>query len=233
MLLERRTILRAGLLAPFAPLTTFAQGQQGFALPKLDYAYDALEPAIDAQTMTIHHTKHHQAYVDNLNKALAAHADLKSLSIEELLRRGEKLPPAVQTAVRNNGGGHANHSLFWKLLSKKGSAPAGALKVAIDKAFGSRAGLEDKLMAAGLGQFGSGWSWLVLNRDRQLEVRASANQDSPLQMGQVPLAGIDVWEHAYYLRYQNRRADYLKAVMPLLNWDFVSAQYEAALKEMA
>ncbi len=198
-----------------------------FTLPKLPYAVDALEPYIDARTMEIHHGKHHQAYVDNLNKALSGQTRLAGWSLDELLRRIGEVPESIRTAVRNHGGGHANHSLFWQLLAPpRQSGPSAALQKAIEAAFGSRNALEDKLKAAGMQVFGSGWAWLSLDAQNRLIVHGLPNQDSPLMENRRPLLGIDVWEHAYYLKYQNRRADYLDAVMRLINWDFVSDRFE-------
>jgi len=197
-------------------------------LPKLPYAFDALEPHIDARTMEIHHGKHHQAYVDNLNKALAQAPELAGKPVEALLRGFASVPDAIKTAVRNHGGGHANHSLFWEVLGPHGGgAPTGALGQAIDGAFGSFAALQEKLTNAAAGQFGSGWGWLVL-ADGKLDVLARPNQDSPLAEGKTPILGVDVWEHAYYLRYQNRRADYLKAWWNVVRWDKVAERFAAA-----
>ncbi|MFN7940936.1 MAG: superoxide dismutase [Thermoanaerobaculia bacterium] len=197
-------------------------------LPKLPYAFDALEPHIDARTMEIHHDKHHQAYVDNLNKALATAPEQESKSVEDLLRGFSSVPAAIQTAVRNHGGGHANHSLFWEVMGPRaGGAPAGELAKAIDASFGGFAGLQEKLSAAAGGQFGSGWGWLVV-ADGKLEIFARPNQDSPLMEGKTPILGVDVWEHAYYLHYQNRRADYLKAWWNVVRWDKVAERYSKA-----
>jgi Fe-Mn family superoxide dismutase len=196
-------------------------------LPKLPYAFDALEPHIDARTMEIHHGKHHQAYVTNLNKALEQAPALADRSIDDLLRDFASVPDAIKTAVRNHGGGHANHSLFWDVMGPGGRAPSGELAGAIDGAFGSLAGLQEKLSAAAMGQFGSGWGWLVV-ADGKLDVVARPNQDSPLMEGKTPILGVDVWEHAYYLNYQNRRADYLKAWWNVVHWDKVAARYAAA-----
>lgn len=197
-------------------------------LPKLTYAFDALEPHVDARTMEIHHGKHHQAYVDNLNKALANEPELAKKSVEDLLRSFASVPASIQTAVRNHGGGHANHSLFWEIMGPGGGgAPEGALATAIDAAFGSFTALQEKLNAAAMGQFGSGWGWLVV-ADGKLEVVARPNQDSPLAEGKTPVLGVDVWEHAYYLHYQNRRADYLKAWWNTVRWDKVAARYAQA-----
>jgi len=207
-----------------------------YELPPLPYAKDALEPYIDAMTMEIHHDKHHGAYVTNVNKAIAGKADLEQKSVEDLIGNLEAVPPDIRNAVRNNGGGHANHSMFWKLLAPKaGGAPGGALAEEIAKTFGSFESFKEKFEAAGLTRFGSGWAWLVLNRGK-LEICSTANQDSPL-MGKivtgaegVPVLGCDVWEHAYYLKYQNRRGEYLKAFWNVVNWPQVLSNYEAARK---
>ena len=197
-------------------------------LPKLTYAFDALEPHIDARTMEIHHGKHHQAYVDNLNKALANAPELAKLAVEDLLRGFATVPEAIRTAVRNHGGGHANHSLFWEIMgANAGGSPTGALATAIDGAFGSFTALQEKVNAAAMGQFGSGWGWLVV-ADGKLDVIARPNQDSPLAEGKTPLLGVDVWEHAYYLDYQNRRADYLKAWWNTVRWDKVAERFAQA-----
>lgn len=203
-------------------------------LPPLPYAKDALEPHIDAQTMEIHHGKHHNAYVTNLNKAIAGNAALEAKSIDALIRDLNAVPDNIRGAVRNNGGGHFNHSLFWKVLGPKaGGAPAGKLAEAINAAFGSFDAFKEKVEAAGAGRFGSGWAWLVVHGGK-LEVVSTANQDNPI-MGKAiagcegtPIFGIDVWEHAYYLKYQNRRPDYLKAVWNVVNWAEVAKNYEAA-----
>ncbi len=199
-----------------------------YELPKLPYAFDALEPHIDARTMEIHHGKHHQAYVTNVNKALEGQAALSAKSVEALISDLNSVPEAIRTAVRNNGGGHANHSMFWTSMKKGGGGePGGALSAAIAAAFGNVAGFKEKFNAAGMGRFGSGWAWLSLNKG-VLEVHSTANQDSPLMEGKKPLLGCDVWEHAYYLNYQNRRADYLAAWWNVVNWDAVAARYAAA-----
>jgi len=199
-----------------------------YELPKLPYAFDALEPHLDARTMEIHHDKHHQAYVDNLNKALAGAPELAKLAVEDLLRGFAAVPEAIRTAVRNHGGGHANHSLFWEIMgSGAGGAPSAKLATAIDAAFGSFTALQEKVNAAATGQFGSGWGWLVV-ADGKLEVIARPNQDSPLAEGKTPLLGVDVWEHAYYLKYQNRRADYLKAWWNVVRWDKVAERLARA-----
>jgi len=192
-------------------------------LPKLPYPFNALEPAVDAKTMEIHHGKHHAAYVTNLNKALEAHPDLQKKGVEELVSNLGAVPEAVRAAVRNNGGGHANHSMFWQILGpKKGGDPKGAIGDAITSAFGSFAKFKEQFAAAALGRFGSGWAWLVKNKQGKLEITSTANQDSPLMEGQKPVLGLDVWEHAYYLHYQNRRADYVNAWWSVIDWDAVA-----------
>ena len=193
-----------------------------FELPKLAYAYDALEPHIDARTMEIHHTKHHQAYVTNLNKAVESAPQLAGKSLEELLRGVSTAPESVRTAIRNHGGGHHNHSLFWNVMGPGGGgAPTGELAQEIDATFGGFSQLQEKLNAVATGQFGSGWGWLAV-ADGKLEVFARPNQDSPLMEGKVPILGVDVWEHAYYLKYQNRRPDYLTAWWSTVRWDKVA-----------
>jgi Fe-Mn family superoxide dismutase len=197
-------------------------------LPALPYGHNALEPHIDAQTMEIHHGKHHQAYVDNLNKAIEG-TDAANLSLEELVKNISKYP----AAVRNNGGGHFNHSLFWTVLGPNAKAgPEGKLADAINEAFGGLDALKEKMSTAGATRFGSGWAWLIV-KDGKLEVTSTPNQDNPLmdvaEVKGTPIFGIDVWEHAYYLKYQNKRPDYLKAIWSVVNWDEVSKRYEAAL----
>jgi Fe-Mn family superoxide dismutase len=187
-------------------------------LPSLPYAFDALEPHIDAKTMEIHHGKHHQAYVTNLNAALDKHPELHSKSVEDLLRDISAVPEDIRTAVRNNGGGHANHSMFWQVMGPgAGGAPTGAIAQAIDASFGGFDKFKDEVKKAGVGRFGSGWAW-VLNQGGKLVVESSANQDSPLMEGKKIVFGVDVWEHAYYLKYQNRRPDYLDAWWNVVNW---------------
>src|SRR4051812_5952246 len=196
-------------------------------LPALQYAFDALEPHIDAQTMQIHHDKHHQAYVDNLNKALAG-TDGAGKTLEELMNNISAYP----AAVRNNGGGHYNHTLFWSILGANGGALSGDLANAINEAFGSVEGLKEKMNAAGTTRFGSGWAWLIV-KDGKLEVTSTPNQDNPLMdvadVKGTPILGIDVWEHAYYLKYQNRRPEYLTNIWNVINWDSVAHRYKAAL----
>ena len=198
-----------------------------FELPALPYAYDALEPHIDAKTMQIHHGKHHQAYVDNATKALDG-TEWANTPVEDVVKSLDKLPEAIRGAVRNNAGGHANHALFWTILSANGGTPAGALAAAIDSTFGGLDQLKAAINDAGVKRFGSGWSWLVVSNGA-LEVVSTANQDSPLTDGKTPILGIDVWEHAYYLNYQNRRPDYLAAIWNVINWDEVARRYAAAI----
>jgi superoxide dismutase, Fe-Mn family len=200
-----------------------------FSLPEVPYAYDALEPHIDARTMEIHHTKHHQTYVNNLNAALEKAPDVRYDDIDQLLRNFDSIPQEIQTAVRNNGGGHANHSLFWTIMGPNGGGePGGAVGEAIRSAFGDFAGFRDKFANAAKGRFGSGWAWLVVGDGRQVQVTDTANQDSPLMSGQTPVLGLDVWEHAYYLHYPNRRPDYIDAWWNVVNWDEVNRRFEGA-----
>ena len=199
-----------------------------FTLPSLPYAHDALEPHIDTMTMQIHHGKHHNAYVTNLNNAVAG-SEWESMSIEDVCRNIDKVPENIRTVVRNNGGGHANHSLFWNIMAPgKGGAPSGALADAINAKWGSFDEFKAKFKALGVGRFGSGWAWLVVKADGSLDAYSLPNQDSPLMQGDTPLLGVDVWEHAYYLHYQNRRPDYLDAWWNVVNWDAVAANYAAA-----
>jgi len=196
-----------------------------FSVPPLPYAFDALEPHIDARTMEIHHDKHHAAYVTNLNKALAESPDLSKKPIEELLANLNSVPEKIRMAVRNQGGGHYNHTLFWQMMKKGGGGePKGELAKALEKSFGGYSGFKEKLTEAGTKVFGSGWAWLVMEGN-QLKIESSANQDTPLSQGKQPLLGVDVWEHAYYLKYQNRRPDYLAAWFNVINWDFVGDRY--------
>ncbi|WP_214827260.1 superoxide dismutase [Exiguobacterium sp. s26] len=198
-----------------------------FELPQLDYAYDALEPHIDARTMEIHHTKHHNTYVTNVNNALEG-KDVNYSSLEELLQNLDSLPADIQTAVRNNGGGHWNHSFFWKLLQKnENGAPTGELASAIDEAFGSFDAFKEEFTKAATTRFGSGWAWLVV-KNGKLEVTSTPNQDSPIMEGVQPILGLDVWEHAYYLNYQNRRPDYIQAFFHVIDWDYVAKLYADA-----
>ena len=195
------------------------------SLPDLPYANDALEPHIDARTMGIHHGKHHAAYVANLNKALEGHDGLASKSVEDLVADLDALPESIRNAVRNNGGGHANHTLFWDVMGPQGGgAPGGDLASAIDRAFGGFDAMKQQMQTAGMTRFGSGWAWLAKSGD-ELEILSTANQDSPLSLGKTPLLGVDVWEHAYYLHYQNRRADYLGAWWNVVRWDKVAERF--------
>ncbi|UII54882.1 superoxide dismutase SodA [Cytobacillus spongiae] len=199
-----------------------------FELPQLPYAYDALEPHIDKETMNIHHTKHHNAYVTNLNGALEGNEELLSKSVEEVIANLDAVPEAARTAVRNNGGGHANHSLFWSILSPNGGGePTGDLAEAISSKFGSYENFKEEFAKAAATRFGSGWAWLAVNNG-ELEVMSTPNQDSPIMEGKTPILGLDVWEHAYYLNYQNRRPDYINSFWNVVNWDEVSKLYSAA-----
>jgi superoxide dismutase, Fe-Mn family len=198
-----------------------------FALPPLPYAHDALEPHIDKMTMEIHHGKHHAGYVNNLNAALEKHPELQSKSVEDLLRGINSVPEAIRTAVRNNGGGHANHSMFWQIMAPKaGGAPTGAIADAISSTFGGFDAFKEQFNKAGATRFGSGWAWLV-EQNGKLSIESSANQDSPLMDGKKVIMGVDVWEHAYYLKYQNRRADYLSAWWNVVNWAEVNKRLAA------
>lgn len=198
-----------------------------YELPELPYAYDALEPTFDKETMNIHHTKHHNTYVTKLNDAVDGHADLAGKSVEELISNLDTVPEDIRTAVRNNGGGHANHSLFWKTLSPNGGGePTGELADKINAKFGGLDKFKETFEAAAAGRFGSGWAWLVLDNG-DVDVISTPNQDSPLMEGKTPLLGLDVWEHAYYLKYQNRRPEYATAFWNIVNWDEVASNYEA------
>ncbi|MBN2216990.1 MAG: superoxide dismutase [Pirellulales bacterium] len=204
-----------------------------YNLPELPYTYDALEPHIDARTMEIHYKKHHAGYVSNLNTALEGH-DLGSPTVEDLVASVHSLPEEIRTAVRNQGGGHANHSLFWTILSGNGGGqPTGELADAIKQWFGGFSHLHELLTKAALGRFGSGWAWLTLDGNQQLVVESTPNQDSPLMLGRTPILGIDVWEHAYYLKYQNRRADYVDAIFNVIDWNAVAERYSEALHRSA
>jgi Fe-Mn family superoxide dismutase len=197
-----------------------------YELPALPYDYSALEPHIDTQTMQLHHDKHHAAYVNNLNAALQNNSEFASLPIDELVRRLNDVPENIRTAVRNNGGGHANHSMFWKIMTPNGGGePTGELASAIQQAFGSFDAFKTAFNDAGTKRFGSGWAWLVLDRNGKLQVMSTANQDSPLTEGLYPVMGNDVWEHAYYLKYQNRRPEYLNAWWNVVNWDEIASRY--------
>lgn len=233
--ISRRHALKQTAMAAAAtlaiPLAQGAEAPAPFKLPPLAYATDALEPHIDAQTMQIHHDRHHAAYVAGLNKAVASAPSLAGKSVEQLLAGLPQVPEEVRGAVRNHGGGHANHTLFWRLLKKNGGKPSGELLKAIDKSFGNATSCQEKLTDAALKQFGSGWAWLSVDAAGQLKVESTANQDSPLSSGRTPLLGIDVWEHAYYLKYQNRRADYVTAIFNVIDWDVVAENYLAATRK--
>jgi Fe-Mn family superoxide dismutase len=199
-----------------------------FTLPALPYAFDALEPHIDARTMEIHHGKHHQTYINNLNAALESHADLQSKSLEDLLKSISSLPADIQNAVRNNGGGHANHTLFWEIMAPGGNSDISAeLSSAINAAFGSMDAFKEAFAKAGTTRFGSGWAWLIVEKGGAVSVTSTPNQDTPVMEGKTPILGLDVWEHAYYLNYQNRRPDYIKAWWNVVNWAEVSRRYAA------
>ena len=196
-----------------------------FSLPQLPYAYDALEPHIDARTMEIHHTKHHQAYVNNVNAALEKAPEWQSKSLDDLMRGINSVPEAVRTAVRNNGGGHWNHSLFWQIMGpNKGGEPSGKLAAAIKSSFGDFAKFKEQFAAAATTRFGSGWAWLVDEGNGKLSITSTPNQDNPLMEGKKAILGLDVWEHAYYLKYQNRRPDYIGAWWNVVNWDAVASR---------
>ncbi len=200
-----------------------------FTLPPLGYDYAALEPHIDARTMEIHHTKHHQAYVTNLNAAVEKAPELQDKSLEWLLQNLSSVPEAVRNAVRNNGGGHWNHSFFWQIIGPKaGGDPTGAVGDAINKSFGDFSKLKEQLNASGLARFGSGWAWVVADKGGKLSIESSPNQDTPVSDKKTPILGVDLWEHAYYLKYQNRRADYLAAWWNVVNWAEVTKRFEAA-----
>jgi Fe-Mn family superoxide dismutase len=198
-------------------------------LPPLPYDYDALEPHIDQQTMRIHHDKHHQGYVSKLNAALEKHPKFDDLSVEELLRKLNEVPEDIRTAVRNNGGGHANHTLFWSIMSPDGGGePSGDLAKAIKNSFSDFNSFKEKLTDTASGQFGSGWGWLSLDQKGKLIIESTPNQDNPLSQGRTPILGVDVWEHAYYLKYQNKRGDYLQAWWNTVDWDAVAKRYAEA-----
>lgn len=200
-------------------------------LPELPYPYEALEPHIDAATMRFHHDKHHATYVKNLNAALEKHPQLKGRTVEQLLRDLNSVPEDIRRTVRNNGGGHVNHSMFWRIMKPKGGGePTGAIASAINQNFGNFAAFKKQFNEAGASRFGSGWAWLVRTKDGKLAVTSTGNQDSPLSEGNYPIMGNDVWEHAYYLKYQNRRADYLDAWWNVLNWDEINNRFAAASK---
>ena len=200
-----------------------------YEVPPLPYAYNALEPHIDDQTMHLHHDKHHAAYVTKLNGAVEKHPDLQKKSPEELIRNLNSLPDDIRGIVRNNGGGHVNHTMFWQIMGpNKGGNPSGGIADAINKAFGSFDAFKEKFEAAGVNQFGSGWAWLVRTKSGEFQVKSTANQDNPMMNGEFPVFGNDVWEHAYYLKYQNRRPDYLKAWWNVVNWDEINKRLSQA-----
>ncbi len=203
-----------------------------YTLPALSFELNALEPHIDQKTMEIHHGKHHQAYVNNLNAALEGQAELQEKNLEELLRNLNDIPEAIRTAVRNNGGGHLNHTLFWEVITpgSGNTTPSGELAEAIDKEFGSFDNFKEAFSQAAATRFGSGWAWLVVNKEGSIEVTSTPNQDNPIMDGKVAILGLDVWEHAYYLNYQNRRPDYISSFYSIINWDVVSQKYDQALK---
>jgi superoxide dismutase, Fe-Mn family len=216
-----------GALAQTSPTTPAVATPEGpFKVPPLPYAYDALEPYIDMETMHIHHDKHHGAYVANLNKAVADYPDVAKMSIEAILTNLDGVPEKIRTAVRNQGGGHYNHSLFWQMLKKDGGEPQGALASAMNQAFGSYGQFKEEWAKTAASVFGSGWAWLTLDANKQLAIEPTHNQDATISEGKQPLLGIDVWEHSYYLKYQNRRPEYVAAFFNVINWDFVSARYE-------
>ncbi|MCM3600935.1 superoxide dismutase [Robertmurraya korlensis] len=202
-----------------------------YTLPTLAYEFNALEPHIDQQTMEIHYGKHHQTYVNNLNAALEGKTELLEKDLESLLKNLNEVPEAIRTAVRNNGGGHLNHTLFWEVIAPAGNAaPSSELAAAIEKAFGNVDSFKAEFTKAALTRFGSGWAWLVVNEQGELEVTSTPNQDNPIMEGKVAILGLDVWEHAYYLNYQNRRPDYIESFFNIINWDAVSSKFEQATK---
>ena len=232
-LLPRRDVLKstgAGVATlALSPLSLLARdGAKGYTLPKLPYAYDALEPSIDAKTMQIHHDLHHKAYVDNANKALAEYPKLLAMPVNELLANIKEVPEKIRPAVINNAGGHSNHTFFWEIMGPKSGKPDGDLAKAIDKAFGGFDDFKKKFATAAATQFGSGWAWLVVNGKGEVEIVQRKNQDSPIMDGLKPVLGIDVWEHAYYLKYNNRRPDYLDAWWDVVNWAKVAEGLKAA-----
>jgi Fe-Mn family superoxide dismutase len=225
------TLLSAARVGAQPAAATVAKGP--YTLPKLSYAYDALEPHIDGRTMEIHHDKHHQAYIDKLNAAVAKHPELGQKPVEQLLRDLNAIPEDIRKDIQNQGGGHANHTFFWKIMGPKGSGqPKGELAQAIDKKFGGFDKLQAQFADAAAKRFGSGWAWLVSGKDG-LEVTSTANQDSPLSIGQTPIIGIDVWEHAYYLKYQNKRPDYVKAWWSVVNWDQAAENFAGARRAVS
>jgi superoxide dismutase, Fe-Mn family len=231
-MLSRRQMLQATAVLAIPSIASAQEKAAGFTLPKLPYAYDALEPHIDAETMTIHHSKHHQAYVTNLNGLLEKNApDMLKKPIEEVLANLKGIPEMARGGVRNNGGGHWNHTFFWNVMAKAGGAPKGDLLKAIDDSFGSLDKFKVAFNTAAIGQFGSGWAWLVPGKDKPLAVTRSPNQDNPqMAGGAAPILGVDVWEHAYYLKYRNLRAKYLEAFYNVVNWDAVAENFAKSKK---
>ena len=237
-MMTRRKAIQTGVLAGAAIATVPAAIAQTnvapaaatnsgpYALPALPYAYDVLEPYIDARTMEIHHDKHHAAYVANLNKAVADYPDVARQPVEDLLKDLNAVPEKIRTAVRNQGGGHYNHSLFWQMLKKDGGEPSGELAKAIESAFGSFSSFKEDFTKAAVSQFGSGWAWLVSDKGGKLQIMSSPNQDNPMSQGFYPIMGNDVWEHAYYLKYQNRRGDYLKEWWNVVNWNEINRRFQ-------
>jgi len=227
-----KTVGAAAAVAGMRPALAWAQAPAPsgpYKLPPLGYAFDALEPAIDARTMEIHHDKHHAAYVTNLNKALDG-TTLGNQPVEKLIANLDALPEAIRTAVRNNGGGHANHTLFWELLKKDGGKPSSELAVAIDTQLGGFEKFKEAFAKAATTRFGSGWAWLTLDKNKKLLVESTPNQDTPMMVGATPLLGLDVWEHAYYLKYQNRRPEYIAAFYSVINWSKVNELFSAGMK---
>ena len=222
----------AGLFVANSPLRVYAQHdhQASQKLPPLPYAYDALEPHIDKRTMEIHHGKHHQGYVNKLNAAIARSHDLQHMTLKGMLRNFGMVPRNLRQTVINNAGGHANHTLFWSIMIPGGSAPTGKVAEAVQSTFGSFDAGTEELVKAAKTHFGSGWAWLVVDENKKLQIYSTSNQDSPLMKGHIPILGLDVWEHAYYLKYQNRRADYVDAWTKIINWEQVNANYLAAMK---
>lgn len=201
-----------------------------YTLPSLPYAYGALEPYVDTMTMEVHHTKHHQAYIDNLNKALAEYPQWQGKKVEELLEHQDQLPEAIRTVVRNNGGGHLNHSMFWLMMKPQGGGqPHGSLGQEMTRAFGTFAAFQEQFNTAAKGVFGSGWAWLSVDRQGSLRITSTPNQDTPLVQGLKPILGLDVWEHAYYLKYQNRRPDYITAWWHVIDWEKVQENYDKVI----
>ena len=233
MMTRRQAIQTTALAAAAAAVAPSLAAQPApagpFKLPPLPYAFDALEPHLDARTMEIHHDKHHATYVANLNKAVADHEDLAKKSVEELIRDLGGVPEKIRAVVRNSGGGHANHTLFWQMMSKGGGGePKGELGRALEKKFGGFDKFKEEFTAAATKVFGSGWAWLTLE-GKDLKIESTPNQDSPLTAGRTPLLGLDVWEHAYYLKYQNRRVEYIAAFYNVVNWDFVAERFQKAM----